>query len=292
MRRTVNLWAALCVTALAGTLAAVAQPQALHVAGVTVPAAEPHDPPPLLTVAKGDHSGWGHDNPRFSGADFVIRNPEAWVAFWAVHVGEDVPPPPVDFEHRVVIATVQGPQPTGGGPNISVVGLHPEGPFTAVVIVDDERPGPIEVVTNPFHIVAVGRELLPPMRSVSFHHVRPLPESGTVVGRVFAAPPEHDPVPLFAAHVMLVRPEHEPRHALSGMDGSYFFVNVEPGEYLLVAEHPGFEPLELPISVPPATLVAHDLFLVPQHGVIAGVVLGQPPQGEPFPLAEALVQLF
>ncbi len=295
MRRAISLWAALCVAALTGTFMAGAQPQATDIATVTVPAAiaESGNPPALLTIAKGQHSGWGHNHPLFSGADFVIRDPDAWITFWHVHTNESVPPPPVDFTRRVVIVAIQGLQPTGGGPNISLVEVEAEGPFTRVVIVDDERPGPVEVVTNPFHIVSACRALVPAMRSVIFQHLRPFPESGVVVGRVFAAPPEGDPVPLLGAHVILAREDQEPRLAMSGWDGSYFFVNVEPGEYILRAERPGFEPAEVPLAVPPETLVAHHFFLPPlPHGVIAGAVLGRPPEGEPFPLEDALVQLF
>jgi hypothetical protein len=128
-----------------------------------------------------------------------------------------------------------------------------------------------------------------------FRHVRPFPESGTVVGRVFADPPEGEPFPLARAHVALVREGHEPRHAISGRDGSYFFVNVEPGEYVLLAQHRGFEPSEFPLFVPPETLVAHDFLLTPlppEHGAIVGRVLGREPFGEPFPLPRALVRLF
>ena len=260
---------------------------------VTTPeSCNPPDPPPLLTIAKGFESGWGHDRPGFMGADFIIRDPDAWAAFWRVHNPES-DPPPVDFERRVVIATIQGPQSTGGGPNISIVDLRPEGPLTEVVIVDDERPGPLDVITNPFHIVSVRRDLLPGQRSATFLHARPIPETGVVTGRVFAIRPEGDPLPLPGAHVVLARPGTEPRHTLGGLDGSYFFVNVEPGEYILRAEHPDFEPREVPIVVEPDRLVGHNFFLprIP-FGLIAGAVLGQPPEGEPFPLRGALVELF
>lgn len=210
------------------------------------------------------------------------------------HTQEPIPPPPVDFAHQVVIAAIQGLQPTTGGPIISIVGVEPEGPFARIIIIDDERPGPVPEVSNPFHIVAVQRQLLPPMRSVTFQHLRPFPESGTVAGHVFAPQPGGEPRPLPGAHVMLARDNAEPRHAMAGLDGSFCFVNVEPGDYMLFAEHPGFEPAEAPIFVPPNGLVAHNFFLEPvPPGTIAGHVMGvAPPPEPPFPLPDSLVRLF
>jgi hypothetical protein len=195
---------------------------------------------------------------------------------------------------QVVIVAVQGLQPTGGGPNISIVEVRPAGPFAEVVIVDDKRPGPLPLVTNPFHIVAVCRESLPPQRSVAFLHLRPIPESGTVVGRVFEARPENQPTPLGGAHVVLLRPEEPPREAMTGGDGSYFFVNVPPGAYVLRAEHPDFEPAEVPIAVPPNAVVSRDFVLErssPPGGAFVGRVLGTLSNGQRVPIAGAEVRL-
>ena len=255
---------------------------------------QPPPPCPPITIAKGDQSGWQHDNPDFSGAEFVIRDPLAWGAFWAAHRNPADQPPPIDFMQHVVIVAVQGLQPTGGRPNISIVEVRPAGPFAEVVIVDDKRPGPLAVVTNPFHIVAVCRESLPPHRSVTFLHLRPIPESGTVVGRVFAAQTEGEPTPLGNAHVVLLRPEEPPRDAMTGGDGSYFFVNVPPGEYVLRAEHTDFEPAEVPVAVPPNAIVGHDFVLErssPPGGAFVGRVLGALNNGQQVPIAGAQVRL-
>jgi hypothetical protein len=250
----------------------------------------------MVTIAKGDHSGFGFNNPDFSGADLIIRDPDAWRAFWAAHTEQPDPPPPVDFQRQAVIAVIQGRQSSGGGPNIAITDVRRAGPLTEIVVVDDERPGPPDIITNPFHIVSTCREMLPPGSSVVFQHLRPLPQSGTVIGRVFARRLEGDPVPLPGAHVVLAGQNSDPRHAMTGMDGSYFFVNVQPGQYKLRAEHPAFEPAEAAIHVPPDTLVAHDFFLTPlpppPPGMVEGLVLGERPGDEPVPLNHALVQLF
>lgn len=250
-------------------------------------------PPPLRTIAKGDQSRWQHDNPDFAGATFVIGDLHAWGAFWERHAAPNVPPPPIDFRRDVVLVALQGVQPTGRGPNISLVEVHPAGPIVEIVAIDDPRPGPAPVVSNPFHIVAVERGALPPERSINFLRLRPLAETGIVTGHVLASPPQGQPEPLPGAHVMLVRQGAEPRHAVSGLDGSYFFVNIEPGEYLLRAEAPGFAVLEQPIVVPPNARVDRELPLLPlPPGRIAGRVLGVEPPQTPFPLPDALVQLF
>lgn len=296
MRRVNILTAAFCLTALAGML--VTKAQVAETRGLTTLAVDPGDPPPPIppmTIAQGEHSGWCADDPGFAGADFLIRDPDAWGAFWAGHCPDPVPPPPVDFERHVVIAALQGFQPSGCGPNISIVDLRLDGPFTQVVIVDDRRPGPCDMITHPFHLVAAPREAFPPQRSVIFKHERPFPEAGTIIGHVFGEPPEDGgPIPLPGAHVMLARDNAEPRHAMTGLDGSYFFVNVEPGEYVMLAEHPDFQPVEQPVFVPPQTLVVRDFFLPPPPppGAIVGLVLGGNPEGEPFPLDGALAQLF
>jgi len=291
--------AMVCAIALAATAGVYAQPDAIAApTGAPEVGGEPLPPPPcgIMTIAKGELCAFQHDNPNFMGADLVIRDPDAWMAFWAALTGENNPPPPVDFRRDVVIAAMQGPQPTQGGPNISIVDVNPEGPFATVVIVDDERPGDLPACSNPFHVVAVCRQVLRPHRSLNFLHVRPMPEAGTVVGRVLAAWPDEDPGPLPGAHVMLASENSEPRHAVSGRDGSYFFVNVPPAPYVLIAEHPGFEPAEFPIEIPPNALVAHDFILTPQPppppGTIQGQVLGANPDGDPLPLPNSRVDLF
>lgn len=297
MRAGIRRSMVLGVTALVAALVpqALAQPaDATVAAAAAMDGTEASHPCQLETIAKGFQSGWGLDNPRSSGADFVIRDPDAWAAFWRIHTRESEPPPPVNFDRRVVIVAIQGPQRTIGGPNIAIVGVEQEGPFAQVMIIDDERPGPEEELTNPFHIVSTCRSELPPRSSVLFRHWRPVPESGTIVGHVFAARPDGEPIPLPRTHVALVREGAEPRHSVSGRDGSYFFVNVEPGHYVLLAEREGFEPFEQPIFVPPDTLVRQPIHLTPatpDFGAIVGRVLGARPDGEPFPLARALVQV-
>lgn len=137
------------------------------------------DPPPmpLRTIAKGDRSRWQHENPDFAGATLVIGDPHAWGAFWDRHAGPSVPPPPIDFHRDLVLVALQGVQPTGRGPNISLVDIRPAGPIVEMVVIDDPRPGPAPVVSNPFHIVAVERGALPPERSVSFLRLRPLADT-------------------------------------------------------------------------------------------------------------------
>jgi hypothetical protein len=281
-------------------LTAEAQPeqQAANATNLTTTATQEDNPAvncPLVTIAKGLHSGWGHDRPEFAGADLVIKDPDAWMAFWHRHTGEPADPPPVNFQQRVVIATIMGPQPTSGGPNTAIVRLRTADALARIVVIDDRRPGPAEQNSNPFHIVSVCRERLPGGRSVCFVHRRPLPGSGALIGRVFADPPDGEPMPLFDSLVTLEREGSEPRQTTTGRDGSYFFVNVVPGEYLLRAQHPGFEPVAVSIEIPPDTLVHHPFFLMPvpdQPGALVGGVRGVIDDGHQIPIVEASVRLF
>jgi hypothetical protein len=251
----------------------------------------------LLTIAKGDRSGWGHNVPGFMGADLIIRDPDAWKAFWSIHTAGIIPPPPpppIDFLRQVVIATIQGIQTSGGGPNTAIVGLEQRGPFVAIGIFDDERPGPLDVLTNPFHIVAVERRCLPPQSSVVFEHAAPLPGTSVVEGHVFAGRPEAPPAPLPGAIVTLAGPNTDPApaRASTGVDGTYFFVNVPRGAYLLHAEARGFEPAEAPLQVPADARVGHDFLLrpLPPPARVTGQVM-HPIPGGVGPLPGTLMQL-
>jgi len=249
----------------------------------------------LLTIARGPVSGWGLDRPGFAGADLLIRDPHTWDAFWRVHTSimdEPPPPPPVNFREHAVIAAIQGVQRTGGGPNITVAELGAAEGVTRVLIVDDERPGPEDHPTNPFHIVAVPRRCVPGPNSLIFTHVRPPPESGIIEGRVLGARPEGDGHPLAGALVTLRREEEVLRRTVTGLDGSFVFLNVAPGEYGLGAEARGFEPARVPIAVHPG-LNRQVIVLHPTStGAFAGRVLGAAEPGhEPTPIAGAHVRV-
>jgi hypothetical protein len=248
------------------------------------------------TLAKGSFCGIGNE-PGFLGLDVVIDSPKAWIAFWQAHTQDptsNMPPPPVDFNREVVLATVQGPQ-TSAGPNIAIVGLDRHGPIVHVNIWDDERPGPLPVITNPFHFVAVHKACLSPRAGLAFVHFAPEPDAGVVMGHIGQHTSAAVPAPLPNAHVSLIpnNAAQQVRHTRSGFDGSYFFVNVPPGDYLLKAEKADFEAQTATISVPAGARVGQDLYLVPlppQPGAVQGVTL-QPAASGPVPLGGVKVQL-
>ncbi len=248
-----------------------------------------------ITLLKGPMSGFGYQDPEFTGADLVILNAEEWQAFWNEHVALHDPPPPapaIDFERHAVIAVVQGRQTSGGGPNIAILHLLPPG--DRVVVFDDERPGPLDVITNPFHIVLVDRRCLRP--DPQFEHIAPRPGSAVLMGRVAGRLPGQDPRPLPGARVSLRSPDagRPPRLAYTGLDGSYFFVNVPPGAYGVKAEKPGFVPVLEPVLLPENGHVIKDFMLIlpppPTPGRIFGHV-ARPAEGGPQPLPGATVTL-
>jgi len=299
MFRVMRGFSALGAVLMVGVVTAGAQPQMLDAAPAVAPAsgelesAPAAQTPAVVTIAKGFHSNWGIEHARFGGADLVIRDPEAWGAFWRAHRDEDATPPMVDFRHRIVLAVIQGVQPTTGGPNIAIVNVQANQHFTRIHVFDDPRPGPVEELSNPFHIVSVAKSVLPPRKSLVFSHVRPERETGVVVGRVLAQLPDGDFAPLSGARVALRAGDEDARVTQTGRDGSYFFVDVEPGAYLLTARHPEFEPAQAEIEVPPNQLVSQRFVLVPRPpapGAFVGCVFGAE-DGTRVPIAGALVRI-
>lgn len=72
----------------------------------------------------------------------------------------------------MVIVTLLGYQTSGGEtPNIRLLEVNTDHGCNClhVLIQDDETPGPLDVITNPFHIIKLKR-LRPPVRSVVFEH--------------------------------------------------------------------------------------------------------------------------
>lgn len=282
--------------AVAESLAADVTP-AVNADAPVSPLDDPPGPCPRFTVAQGENSGWAMQ-PGSVGADLMISNPDAWVAFWQVHTsGMNLPPPPppIDFQHLIVVAVVQGPQPSAGGPNIAILGIESIGPIVHIRVFDDRRPGPQPgATTNPFHIIAIDRGCIPPQAAISFDRVAPMPNTGVVLGRVLGAQPQQPSMPLPAAHVRLAVATDDPNalDVMTGLDGSYFCVNVPPGEYQLTAAAPGFNPAGVPIQVSPNALIMHEFVLSPgqaEPGSIRGHV-ARPEQGQPQPLPGALVR--
>ncbi len=249
----------------------------------------------LITLSKGAISGFGYADPEFTGEDLVIWNTEDWLAFWNEHVALLDPPPPapaVDFQRHAVIAVVQGRQSSGGGPNIAI--WHFLTPGNRIIVFDDERPGPLDVITNPFHIVLVDRRCL--RLAPQFVHIAPRPGSAVLMGRVAGAGPSLEPRPLAGARVTLrsLGAAAPPRVAYTGLDGSYFFVNLSPGAYSVRAEKPGFALAEEPVVLPEDGRVHKDFVLTalppPPPGRISGFITGAAPSG-PQPLSGATVTL-
>jgi hypothetical protein len=257
------------LVALVGLSAAAAQNVPVLNNAVVVNVCEP------ITIAIGDMSGYGWDIPGFMGEDLLIRDGQTWAQFWAQHTSNIIPPPPlppVDFSRYVVIAAIQGHQSTGGMAAIYITGIRhwpsptpPDRAAATVMIVDDERPGMLDVITNPFHIVMVARACLPPNGSVTFRHQAPAAGTGIVRGHVFGRESNStDWQPLFGATVRLGQAAGTPGSVTrTGLDGSYFFVNVAPETYVLSASFPGYQSQTVTITVRPDARTGHQFFLIP-----------------------------
>jgi hypothetical protein len=107
---------------------------------------------PMRTIEKGAMSNM--DDARQASA----RSVEEWTRLWNLHAGERTRPS-VDFSRDVVVAVFMGTRPTAGF-SIEIVRVREEGP-ALVVTYKETRPAPdaltAQVLTSPFHIVAVPR---------------------------------------------------------------------------------------------------------------------------------------
>ncbi|MDH7498966.1 MAG: hypothetical protein QHH30_01090 [candidate division NC10 bacterium] len=126
---------------------------------------------PFETVEQGGISHYRYGDRSFAGADMLIKDRRTWKEFWAAHTAGIQPPPAlpyIDFLNEMVIVTLLGYQTTGGGSKISVlkIGLGFNQKLL-VFIEDDEKPGLLQVITNPFHIIRLKRL---PVRSLIFEH--------------------------------------------------------------------------------------------------------------------------
>ena len=148
----------------------------------TVPAlASPASPPQqsidFETVAQGEISYYRYGDGNFTGADFCIKDKKTWEWFWSLHTAglTPVPPPPaINFGKEMVIVTILGYQTSGGGPNIEVADItfSHKPKCLHVLIEDNDTPGPLDIITNPFHIVKLKNQ---PTASIIFEHQKPGP---------------------------------------------------------------------------------------------------------------------
>ena len=107
---------------------------------------------PMRSIEKGVMSNM--DDARQASA----RSVDEWARLWNLHAGERTRPN-VDFSRDVVVAVFMGTRPTAGF-SIEIVRVREEGP-ALVVTYKETRPAPdaltAQVLTSPFHIVAVPR---------------------------------------------------------------------------------------------------------------------------------------
>ena len=106
------------------------------------------------TIEQGDQSGIQDSAAVLE----VARTQEEWQDLWSRHRAGRRPetePPPVDFDERMVVAVIDGQQPTGGH-TLYVTGIEVVGE-RLVVRVERSVPGEAcvvaSVLTWPFHIV-------------------------------------------------------------------------------------------------------------------------------------------
>ena len=258
----------------------------------------------METIDQGEISGFRFDEPGYLGSNGVIRNPLAWARFWrrhTAHYDPPPPPPPVDFRHMAILVAVQGRQSSGGGPSITIARVHRCDSVTTVRIVDDETPGPLDVITNPYHIVAVPTRCLGRLATVEFAASMPGHVPGALVGRVVAESGEGVARPIAGALIRLLRPDPNGSDPIvvaqthSHKGGGYRFGEVPPGPYVAVAAARGFQPQEETVDIVSGETSVQDFLLHPiqeRYGGIAGQVRGGVTWEASDPIFGALVRLY
>jgi hypothetical protein len=140
-------------------------------------------PIPFETIDKGEISYFNYGDPNFWGADMVIREKKTWEWFRKLHTQGIQPPPPlskVDFSKRMVLVALLGYQTSGGGPSVEIRDIQRildmnvtdsrrlairKPPGIRVFVEENRQPGPLDVITNPYHIIKLRNYI-----SVMFEH--------------------------------------------------------------------------------------------------------------------------
>ncbi|MGQ9571325.1 MAG: Kazal-type serine protease inhibitor family protein [Thermodesulfovibrionales bacterium] len=105
----------------------------------------------------------------------VIRDWKTWRWFWKRHTQGILPAPPlpkVDFLKEMVFVVMLGYQTSGGGTGIEISSVEVISDYCVfpiknirVLVKENKTPGPLDVITNPYHIVKVPKSI-----SVLFEH--------------------------------------------------------------------------------------------------------------------------
>jgi hypothetical protein len=124
---------------------------------------------PFKTIDKGEVSQYRYGDPDFAGAVMDIRDWASWSWFWRMHRKgiRPVPAVPViDFKREMVLVAMLGHQTSGGGPSIEILSIEDLFALTTrlgrafrVFIEENQAPGPLDVITNPYHIVRVQKAI-------------------------------------------------------------------------------------------------------------------------------------
>lgn len=106
---------------------------------------------PIVTIDQGSFSGL----PQNGG---VIRNQVQWQQVWNLHHAIQVPPPPVpavDFSQEMVVYVVR--HFAGDGYEVNIFGVQADPALVLVSYHLEACPGPLPILTQPFHFVRVPR---------------------------------------------------------------------------------------------------------------------------------------
>jgi hypothetical protein len=124
----------------------------------------------MTTVARGIHS------EVMELREVVVRSVDDWRVLWKQHSTQ--PPPAVDFSRVIVVAVFLGERPTAGF-EVEITAVKAQG-GRAVVDYVERRPArdalTAQVLTFPFHIVAVPRDI--DAGAVEFRKVESAASSG------------------------------------------------------------------------------------------------------------------
>lgn len=113
---------------------------------------------PFTTIDKGFLSYYKWQNMSFTGEYKVISDEEDWEDFWDTHTSGISPQPDVpdvNFNSRMVLVALQGFRRNCCGYYINFTKIEQNGTSLDAFVHKTENPGPLQMTTNPYHIIEV-----------------------------------------------------------------------------------------------------------------------------------------
>ncbi len=116
---------------------------------------------PFITLDKGYWSHYRYDDYDFDGEYFVFRNQTAWADFWLIHTSGSTPQPPVpdniSWDSEIVLVSILGWWPDCCMAHTNFTSAYIDGDTLYAYVQNVYMHGMFHAITNPFHIIVIGK---------------------------------------------------------------------------------------------------------------------------------------